>query len=396
MKTIQITTLIIITILLSPIASGEYPPKNAAVLYYKTMHYYPPQDGSVDKLKDIADDIELTKDIIEHVSTYHYVVRDIATAADIEYCDWGIDYSQGIGTLLPGLSSFKRYGRLLMADAKIHASKGNYDMAMDRYITMQKFASHISDETIISALVAVSINAMADKGITQILGEMPEDKATLLKLKKHLDASADRLAVMKVSFNGEKHMITPHLEKDSPKRLTSEMVRVDFVGMDEPVDDEPVAKELFRMLDSGDEQIYKDIKQYWFNVIDAQIAAFDLPYSKAYNKLNKEIPDKVTAHAKKRPEAFMASILMTAFGRVYLLSIKDQASLNTLRAAVDVYLTKATTGKLPSRLSPGSPNDIFSDKPFIYEKTGEGFILRCPGKDLDKNVAHEYSFKVKK
>lgn len=394
MKTIHITTLLIITLLLSPLASGEYPPKNAAVIYYKNMHFYPPQDGSADKLKQIADDTELSKDIIEHVNSYHYVVRDLVTAAKVDYCDWGIDYSQGFDTLLPGWSSFKRYARLLMADAKIHASNGDYDLALDRCITIQKFASHVSDETIISALLGMSIDTIADKGITHILGEMPADKTKLLKLKRQLDTAEDRVAMVKASFYHEKmYMILPHLDKDSPARLTSEMFE-ELIGKI-PVDD-PVAKELFRRLDAGDEQIYKDIKKYWFAVMDDNIAAFDLPYSKACKKLNKEIPDKVIADARKMPEAVLPKISVTVFGKIYMISVRIQTSLNALTAAVDVYLVKATTGKLPAKLSPGSPKDLFSDKPFIYEKTEEGFILRCREKDLDKNVTHEYSFKVKK
>lgn len=396
MKTIHITMLLIVTILLSPLASaGEYPPKNAAVIYYKAMYGYPPQDGSADKLRDVTDDAELSEEIIRHVSEYQNVVRDLVTAAKIDYCDWGNDYSQGFNLVLTGLSDLKWFTRLLMADAKIHASKGNYDMAMDRCITIQKLASHVSDETIISALVAISINAIADKGITQILDEMPEDKATLLKLKKHLDGGEDRVAMVKASFYGEKmYMMLPHLDRDSPVRLTSEMVK-EFVVDDFPVDD-PVLEELFSRLDAGDQELYDSIKAYWCGVMDEEIAAFDLPYNKAYKKLDKEIPDKVTADAKKRPEAFMAAICIPAVGKVYSLAVRSQASLNSLRAAVDVYLVKATTGKLPAKLSPASPKDLFSDKPFIYEKTGEGFILRCRGKDLNKNVTHEYTFKVKK
>ena len=68
MKTIQITTLLTIALLLSPLVNGsEYPPKNAAVIYYKTMYYYPPQDGPTDILKQITSDIELTEDIIENI-----------------------------------------------------------------------------------------------------------------------------------------------------------------------------------------------------------------------------------------------------------------------------------------------------------------------------------------
>ena len=147
---------------------------------------------------------------------------------------------------------------------------------------MQKFASHVSDKTFVSTLVGMRIDDIADKGITQILGDMPADKTKLLKLKRQLDTAEDRVAMVKASFYGEKrYMMLPHLDKDSPARLTSEMFE-EFVDK-VPVDD-PVAKELFSRLDAGDEQIYKDIKKYWFAMMDANIAAFDLPYSKAYNK----------------------------------------------------------------------------------------------------------------
>ena len=42
------------------------------------------------------------------------------------------------------------------------------------------------------------------------------------------------------------------------------------------------------------------------------------------------------------------------------------------------------------------PKDLFSGKDFKYEKTSDGFILKCPGKDLFKDEAYEYEFKIAK
>jgi hypothetical protein len=42
------------------------------------------------------------------------------------------------------------------------------------------------------------------------------------------------------------------------------------------------------------------------------------------------------------------------------------------------------------------PKDLFSGKDFEYEKAADGFILRCQGKDLNRNEIYEYKFKVKK
>jgi len=43
-----------------------------------------------------------------------------------------------------------------------------------------------------------------------------------------------------------------------------------------------------------------------------------------------------------------------------------------------------------------SPKDLFSGKDFEYEKTKDGFVFRCRGKDLFKDEIHEYEFKVPK
>ena len=44
----------------------------------------------------------------------------------------------------------------------------------------------------------------------------------------------------------------------------------------------------------------------------------------------------------------------------------------------------------------GLPPDLFSGRDFQYEKTKDGFVLRCQGKDLSKDKIYEYEFKVKK
>ena len=76
--------------------------------------------------------------------------------------------------------------------------------------------------------------------------------------------------------------------------------------------------------------------------------------------------------------------------------IAFKTNFNAIIAAIEIYIIKAKSGKLPDKLPSGLPKDLFSDKDFIYAKTGDGFILRCQGKDLDRNEIHEYEFKVKK
>ena len=52
--------------------------------------------------------------------------------------------------------------------------------------------------------------------------------------------------------------------------------------------------------------------------------------------------------------------------------------------------------RLPDSLPAGAPLDLFSGRPFEYEKTQEGFILRCRVKeDATKTEANQYEFKIK-
>ena len=68
---------------------------------------------------------------------------------------------------------------------------------------------------------------------------------------------------------------------------------------------------------------------------------------------------------------------------------------NAIKAALELYIITAKTGKLPDSLPPGMPKDLFSGKDFKYEKISDGFTLKCQSKDLSKDETHEYKFKVK-
>ncbi|GAI97930.1 unnamed protein product, partial [marine sediment metagenome] len=88
--------------------------------------------------------------------------------------------------------------------------------------------------------------------------------------------------------------------------------------------------------------------------------------------------------------------LVPAVGKLYGQGVRVETFSNAVRTAVEIYIVKAKTGRLPDELPAGLPKDLFSSKPFQYEKTVEGFILHCQGRDLLKDTIHQYEFKIKK
>ena len=116
--------------------------------------------------------------------------------------------------------------------------------------------------------------------------------------------------------------------------------------------------------------------------------------SKAYAKLD-ELGNKTVSDLESGvSEAILTAILTPALDLAYTLGIRGKSNFNAIRAAIGIYIIKAKTGKLPDTLPAGLPKDLFSGKDFEYEKTADGFILRCQGKDLSKDMFHEYEFKV--
>ena len=61
----------------------------------------------------------------------------------------------------------------------------------------------------------------------------------------------------------------------------------------------------------------------------------------------------------------------------YQKQVSYQACVNGIKAAVEIYLIVAKTGKLPEKLPDYLPKDPFTGQDFLYEITDEGFTLRC-------------------
>ena len=80
----------------------------------------------------------------------------------------------------------------------------------------------------------------------------------------------------------------------------------------------------------------------------------------------------------------------------YSMQVRDIACFNALKAAIEIYLIKAKTGKLPNELPDYLPKDPYTGKGFDYETTEDGFVLHCKGENFYKRLSRFLEFKVKK
>ena len=115
----------------------------------------------------------------------------------------------------------------------------------------------------------------------------------------------------------------------------------------------------------------------------------DMPYETTEAQL-KQLSDNFDPN---NPAQALAGTFLPAFARIYSQQTMRKTTFNALVTALDIYLDRSKTGKLPDKLPGNTPKDLFSGKNFEYTKTAAGFVLRCPGRDSD---IYKFEFKVKK
>ncbi|HIJ53524.1 MAG TPA: hypothetical protein HPP66_10275 [Planctomycetes bacterium] len=390
MKTIKIRTIaktifVVLALFVSATSSFAYPPDNAAVLYYRAFMLYEKPDNIGPSLWDYwKGNIELNEKIEQYLKKNRRIINIVLDAASVDHCDWGLDYSQGTEVLLPPLHKAREIFVLLAVDARMQSQRGDYRKALGRCMSIYRMARHLNERPIICYLVAAAINAANHRCMTLILSDMPQDIETLTWLR-------DELA----EFDRQPYSVKPALRwKREAGIISMSLEKIDN-AVRSGLDDGPFKEQVLKKILEADKQFFDRNKAYWNKYMEAVQAAFDLPYSQAYSKL-KQLDEKPAKEFSKNPDATLTAACSPTWLKIYTLSTRLGSHTNAIKAAIEIYIIKAKTGQFPDALPTGLPPDLFSSKDFQYEKTKDGFVLRCQGKDLARDVIHQYEFKVKK
>jgi tetratricopeptide (TPR) repeat protein len=160
-------------------------PKNAGLIYWQAFATLPPID---DKLEQELRDWR-TLDITNVAANLHEVEMSMAflhRAAELTGCDWGIDWSDGGGTLLPHLSKARALARIACLRGRIYMANGRVRDAIDDYCAAMALARHTGDAAVLGKLVHVSIESDAIDGLSDHLARLSRDELNYLELRLDL------------------------------------------------------------------------------------------------------------------------------------------------------------------------------------------------------------------
>jgi hypothetical protein len=313
-------------------------------------------------------------------------IKILEEATKIEKCQWALDHSKGFDLPMPELAKARRSTFLLVTDAQKLTEDGNIKEAFNRCLTAHRMANHISsDDLLISNLVGIAIHAKSDKTIKNILSRTSNSAEMLTWLKSGIIAVSQKQPSLKTVLKTESEIAVREMRKE----------KLDEILKLEPDDEiwKKLPADLREKIKQGDESFLKAGREYYKNFITTVQEIMNMSYPESYRQLE-ELTQKSVKDASTNPGAVFAVIFAPTLPKLLSMEIRYKTSANALNCALGIYAHKAEAGKLPDDIPVDSPKDLFSGRNFEYEKTKNGFVLRCRGRDLFEDKIHEYEFKV--
>lgn len=365
-------------------------PGNAALVYYQAFLLF--SDASLDDVppktfRGVFREPNLPAEVREYVSRYDDAIDLIRTGSRVEHCDWGIN-----GLLLSGVPSqlghLSRYAAfLLCSSARILAADGDYAGALADCLVVRRLAAHLSDGTVILLMSGISLDGFALQCIQQILGVMPPDEEALITLREQINSVpvvSDRLWMR----------FDKGLERDFWRWRTLIFPRL-REGLLRWASDRGESKRGSALSDDDLLQVLQEPFAASLRSIHDALAK-GMPYEETHATLERLAGQlRETALADRAGFHYLySSLSLEGAPHLYNLQLAHRSNLNAILTAIEIYRASATSGHLPQELPDGLPGDPYSGKPFGYERTAEGFVLRGRVEPTDQTEPWKYEFKV--
>lgn len=366
-------------------ASGALPadPDNAALLYYQAFLLLPKCDF---RTAALLGQVTYGRDPNDAIRAYVEGCGDAISCAEkaalAPHCDWGPPYSFGFHFTWPQLEAARLLASVLHADARILASQGNYRAALNRCLTLRRFARHLGNQPL--GLYACSVRAEGDaeRCIIQILGSMTPDVETIQWLKSQL------AAVPPPSFSPAEALRTQMELVFQTGRTNTKIMTQIRNHMAKSAGNEQAQQ----AAGLSDEELFAYVRGPYTEFLDAArpIAESSMLYEKAYpalQQLEQNLRKKIDGDPVGRVVGANIAIMADDVPLLYTTQVRSATRLNAFSVALELYLEKAQTGQLPENLPRGCPKDIYSGQDFIYTVSENTFVLRSRVQPRDRTGA---------
>ena len=368
---------------------------NAALLYYQAFLLRPELNTALNmKISEVLRGAESDRQIRTYLGHCLPMIEVVEIASRVPKCTWGIWHGPGPKFTEKGLRSEVSILNLILAvDARTLAADGHYRAALERCLTIRRLARHTAEESKLET-ISRQPDAMALRTTQYVLGVMPPDAEILTWFRGQLAVVQGAPLYYAEILQAEFKAYLNHVQTnpDPLKYMRKELI--------EKAENEQ-AKENARNL--TDAQILSRARKPFprffdsiFRILDSEITYEQkcAQMQRLIDKLKEEEgTDPIVAHIINNSDI---DVILGPHLPQFPYHVGRQAHINGIKAAIEVYLVVAKTGRLPKTLPDGLPKDPFTSRDFVYEITDEGFALRCQGEEFLERKYRLLEFKVKK
>lgn len=364
-------------------------PDNAALLYYQAFLLAPEPNMAMNwKLTWVLGGAEPDTQVRTYLGHCLPMMDMAEIASRIPQCTWGIWHGPEprftTWVLEPSADHLES---VLLVDARILAADGHYQAALERCLTLRRLARHLSEDPDLH-FTARSRNTMALRTVQHVLGVMPPDAEILSWFRSQL-AVVQGLSVSFGEMLQENSKSFFHLMQTNPGTL----VHLRNLLVEGAKDQQ--AKE--NALNLTDDQLLSRSRESFPHSIDSILRILDseMAYDQKLAQMQ-GLVKKLKQSADTDPVVKCVVLVSGTEGLIdqqYPYLVGCAAHINGIKAAVEIYLVVAETGRLPEKLPAHLPKDPFTGRDFGYEVTDEGFALRCQGKEFPRRK--DLEFKVR-
>lgn len=371
---------------ITPWAEDGTPPNqgNAALLYYQAFLLRPEPPKAIKyKINSVS---EPTRQIRTYLGHCLPVIEIVEIASRMPQCIWGVWPERRL-SMVASIDEIGHIQNILLMDARTLAVDGHYRAALERCLTVRRFARHLSEDPELYIYMA-SFDTLHLNMIGDLLSVMPPDAEILTwfrgqfavvpgirlsyaeTLQRRVKRFLNRMRATPKFLRYHKNLAIREAEGEQAKENIRNLTDEQFLAR--------ACEGLARFLDS------------MFRVLDSEMI-----YEQKLVQMNGLFNEKMKGDNTDPVVKNMIS-MVGRIDRNYSSLVEHTAYVNGIKAAVEVYLALANAGQLPEKLPDHLPKDPFTGRDFIYEITDEGFALRCQGKMFQGWSKRRLEFKVKK
>lgn len=364
---------------------------NAAPLYKKAIELYEKSANDVSELlsKKYSEVTVEQKQLIKKWIEGNSEALELVIAGTQKPYYWQkYEGEEMLSVLPPNLAGFRKLAYSLRWRAHLQAEQGRYKNTFDDIKSCYRFGQHLrGDKILIEQLVGIAIESLTIGTVREILSEYQIDSAILATLQKDIEkltanedfvvsVKAEKLCmydeIQRCFTNdrlGDGHLYLSRItalsrgcfeEKEKVWELMPWIVKVLFVHPN---------KQQTR-------EMAEDYWGYWDRVVHKTPARIRAE--------NIDIEKQVTEIVKGN---IFLKILSPAIRRVNEISYRLPADVKSTLTIIAILRYRQDVGSCPEELKElvtagylkELPMDSFSDKPLVYKKTDDDFILYSVG-----------------